>query len=134
MNSYRQFCPIARGAEIFAERWTPIIVRNLLVGCQTFGEILQGAAGIPRSLLSQRLRLLERHRVVERRTGGRVGPGRPMADIAADLGGDAARIGANVDHIILERECLDRDHNGRCFTHRVRASVMASVARAAIPG
>ena len=29
-----------RGAEIFAERWTPIIVRNLLVGCQTFGEIL----------------------------------------------------------------------------------------------
>jgi DNA-binding HxlR family transcriptional regulator len=71
MKSYRQFCPIARGAEIFAERWTPIIVRNLLVGCQTFGEILQGAPGIPRSLLSQRLRLLERHRVIERRTGGR---------------------------------------------------------------
>jgi DNA-binding HxlR family transcriptional regulator len=71
MKSYRQYCPIARGAEIFAERWTPIIVRNLLVGCQTFGEILQGAPGIPRSLLSQRLRLLERHRVIERRTGGR---------------------------------------------------------------
>ena len=47
MKSYRQFCPIARGAEIFAERWTPIIVRNLLVGCQTFGEILQGRARHP---------------------------------------------------------------------------------------
>lgn len=40
--------------------------------------------------------------------GSAVGPGRPMADIAADLGGDAARIGANVDDIILERECLDQ--------------------------
>lgn len=67
VRTYGQFCPIARAAEIFAERWTPLIVRNLLLGCSTFGEIARGAPGISRSLLSQRLRSLERHGVVERR-------------------------------------------------------------------
>lgn len=64
MRSYNQYCPIARGAEIFATRWTPIIVRNLLVGCRTFTEILAGAPGIPRSLLSERLRQLEQYGIV----------------------------------------------------------------------
>lgn len=67
MPSYDQYCPIARAAEIFAERWTPVIVRNLLLGCHTFGEIARGAPGISRSLLSQRLRSLERNGVLERR-------------------------------------------------------------------
>ena len=44
MKGYGQFCPIALGAEVFAERWTPIILRNLMVGCERFGEILAGAA------------------------------------------------------------------------------------------
>ncbi|CAN5209187.1 winged helix-turn-helix transcriptional regulator [soil metagenome] len=59
MKTYGQFCPIARGSEIFATRWTPIIVRNMLLGCRTFGEITEGAPGIPRSLLSERLKDLE---------------------------------------------------------------------------
>jgi DNA-binding HxlR family transcriptional regulator len=59
MRTYGQYCPIARGAEIFAERWTPVIVRNLYLGCETFGEILEGAPGLPRSLLSHRLKELE---------------------------------------------------------------------------
>jgi DNA-binding HxlR family transcriptional regulator len=71
MKSYGQYCPIAMGAEIFAERWTPIVVRNLLTGCDSFGAILAGAPGMPRSLLSQRLRLLERKGIVERRSAGR---------------------------------------------------------------
>ena len=65
MRTYGQYCPIARGAEIFAERWTPLIVRNLYVGCGTFGEILEGAPGLSRTLLSQRLKQLERLGVVE---------------------------------------------------------------------
>ncbi len=73
MSSYEQFCPIARGAEIFATRWTPLIVRNLLLGCRTFTEIRSGLPGISRTLLAERLRLLERYGVVERvpRSGGR---------------------------------------------------------------
>jgi DNA-binding HxlR family transcriptional regulator len=66
VRTYGQYCPIARGSEIFAERWTPIIMRNILLGCQTFTDIQRGAPGIPRSLLSQRLALLERHGLLER--------------------------------------------------------------------
>jgi DNA-binding HxlR family transcriptional regulator len=64
VRTYGQYCPIARGAEIFAERWTPLIVRNLYLGCGSFGEILEGAPGLSRTLLSQRLKQLERLGVV----------------------------------------------------------------------
>jgi DNA-binding HxlR family transcriptional regulator len=67
VRTYGQYCPLARGAEIFATRWTPIIVRNLLLGCRTFGELRSGAPGIPRTLLSQRLTQLEQHGLVRRR-------------------------------------------------------------------
>ena len=66
MRTYGQYCPIARAAEILAERWTPIIVRNLLMGCHTFSEILEAAPGLSRSLLSQRLATLQRFKIVER--------------------------------------------------------------------
>jgi DNA-binding HxlR family transcriptional regulator len=65
MRTYGQYCPIARGAEIFAERWTPLIVRNLYLGCETFGEILEGAPGLSHTMLTQRLKQLERLGIVE---------------------------------------------------------------------
>jgi len=64
MKTYGQYCPIARTSELFAERWTPILVRNLLAGCRTFGELMDGAPGISKALLAQRLDLLERHGIV----------------------------------------------------------------------
>ena len=64
MKSYGQYCPIARTSELFAERWTPIILRNLAAGCRTFTQIREGAPGIPKALLAERLVLLERYRVV----------------------------------------------------------------------
>lgn len=64
MRTYGQYCPIARGAEIFAERWTPLIIRNVYLGCDTFNEILEGAPGLSRTLLSQRLKQLERLGIV----------------------------------------------------------------------
>jgi DNA-binding HxlR family transcriptional regulator len=71
VRTYGQYCPIARATEILAMRWTPIIVRNLLLGCETFGELRDGAPGIPRTLLSSRLELLEQYGVVERVASGR---------------------------------------------------------------
>jgi DNA-binding HxlR family transcriptional regulator len=65
VRTYGQYCPIARGAEIFAERWTPLIIRNLYLGCGSFSEILEGAPGLSRTLLSLRLKQLERLGVVE---------------------------------------------------------------------
>ncbi len=64
MRTYGQYCPIARAAEILAERWTPIILRNLLLGATTFGQIADGAPGISRTLLAYRLKELERTGVV----------------------------------------------------------------------
>ena len=46
MRTYEQYCPIARAAEIFAERWTPLIVRNIHAGSSTYGEILAGLPGM----------------------------------------------------------------------------------------
>lgn len=60
MRAYGQYCPIARGAEVLAERWTPIILRNLLKGCRTFNDLSAGAPGLSRALLTKRLRELER--------------------------------------------------------------------------
>jgi DNA-binding HxlR family transcriptional regulator len=71
VRGYGQFCPIARSSELLAERWTPIIVRNLLNGCRTFNEIRQGAPGISTALLAQRLDILERHGVLRRTVDGR---------------------------------------------------------------
>ena len=65
MRTYGQYCPIARGAEIFGERWTPLIVRNLYLGCRSFSEILEGAPGLSRTLLSQRLQQLKRFGIVD---------------------------------------------------------------------
>jgi DNA-binding HxlR family transcriptional regulator len=65
MRTYGQYCPIARGAEIFAECWTPLIIRNMFLGCKSFSKILEGAPGLSRTLLSQRLKQLERVGIVE---------------------------------------------------------------------
>lgn len=64
MHSYRQYCPIARASQVLAERWTPIVLRNLLSGAETFTELARGAPGMSRSLLTSRLRELERVGVV----------------------------------------------------------------------
>jgi DNA-binding HxlR family transcriptional regulator len=65
VRTYGQYCPIARASEVLAERWTPIILRNLLNGTTTFTELADGAPGLSRTLLTSRLRELERVGVVE---------------------------------------------------------------------
>ena len=71
MLGYGQFCPVARGAEVFGERWTPLVVRELLCGSTRFNDIRRGVPRISTTLLSQRLRKLEQIGVVERvRSGG----------------------------------------------------------------
>jgi DNA-binding HxlR family transcriptional regulator len=73
MRSYGQYCPMARASELLAERWTLILVRNLLAGCRTFGDLRAGAPGIPKALLSARLESLTHAEIVVRRprTSGR---------------------------------------------------------------
>jgi DNA-binding HxlR family transcriptional regulator len=67
VRGYGQFCPVAKASEIFAERWTPLIMRELLCGSHRFGELRHGVPLVSQSLLTQRLRALEHEGVVERR-------------------------------------------------------------------
>jgi DNA-binding HxlR family transcriptional regulator len=62
---YGSFCPIALGTEVLADRWTPLIMRELILGNTRFNDIARGLPGISRSLLVQRLRHLERKGVIE---------------------------------------------------------------------
>ena len=58
-QGFGQFCPVAVACEVFAERWTPIILRELFAGAQMFNEIHRGIPLISRPLLARRLRELE---------------------------------------------------------------------------
>jgi DNA-binding HxlR family transcriptional regulator len=65
--SYGQFCPVAKAAEIFATRWTPLVLRELMTGAHSFNDIHRGLPLISRAVLVARLRELEEHGVIERR-------------------------------------------------------------------
>jgi DNA-binding HxlR family transcriptional regulator len=67
MRGYGQFCPVAKASEIFAERWTPLILRELLLGSRRFSDLERGVPRISKSLLVQRLRTLEEAGLIERR-------------------------------------------------------------------
>src|SRR6185503_20050291 len=67
MGVYGQFCPVALALEVVGERWSLLIVRELLCGNYRFGEILHGVPLMSRSLLSQRLKALEDAKLIERR-------------------------------------------------------------------
>jgi DNA-binding HxlR family transcriptional regulator len=64
MTTRSQFCPVVKAAEVFADRWTPIIIRELCFGTRSFGELLKAAPPISRTVLAQRLKQLEQSGVV----------------------------------------------------------------------
>jgi DNA-binding HxlR family transcriptional regulator len=68
---YGQFCPVAKAMEILDERWTILVVRELLSGSTHFNEIRRGVPKMSPALLAKRLRSLERVGIVERTVTGR---------------------------------------------------------------
>ena len=83
MRSYGEYCPIARASEIVAERWTPLVIRNLIYGCRTFSDIARGVPAMSRSLLIKRLKELQRAGVVRKAADGTY----ELTDAGADLAG-----------------------------------------------
>jgi DNA-binding HxlR family transcriptional regulator len=65
-GGYGQFCPVAKASEIFATRWTPLVLRELVSGAHTFNDIHRGVPLMSRALLVERLRQLEEHGIVEK--------------------------------------------------------------------
>jgi DNA-binding HxlR family transcriptional regulator len=71
-NSHGQFCTVARSAEVLCERWTPLVLRELLCGSRRFNDLHRGVPRMSSSLLAQRLRRLEEFGVVRRTALGNV--------------------------------------------------------------
>jgi DNA-binding HxlR family transcriptional regulator len=67
MKGYGQFCPVAKACEIFGERWTPLILRELICGSTRFNDLRRGVPLLSPTVLSDRLKALEKAGVVERR-------------------------------------------------------------------
>jgi DNA-binding HxlR family transcriptional regulator len=92
MKTYGQFCSIARALDLLGERWTLLIVRELLCGSRRFGEVQRGIPRISRTMLAARLRELVEARAIER-LEGKEGPeyrltpaGEELASVVRELG------------------------------------------------
>lgn len=66
MKTYRQFCGVAKALDVLGERWTLLLVRDLLLGPRSFTDLATSLFGITPNLLSKRLALLESHDVIQR--------------------------------------------------------------------
>ncbi|MFI1462121.1 winged helix-turn-helix transcriptional regulator [Nocardia carnea] len=66
-RSYRQFCALARSLDVIGDRWTLLIVRELLPGPMRYTELKTSLEGIATNLLSERLKTMEANGIVERR-------------------------------------------------------------------
>jgi DNA-binding HxlR family transcriptional regulator len=66
MRLYGQYCPIAHALDVLGDRWTLLIIRDLLTGTKHFNNLERGLPGISRALLSRRLRLLQQAGIVEK--------------------------------------------------------------------
>src|ERR671932_948513 len=94
-RSYKQYCAVARALDVIGERWTLLIVRELLTGPKRFKDLLEGLSGIGTNLLTARLKDLEGYGVVRRATlpppaASKVyeltEPGRSLEPVIAALG------------------------------------------------
>ncbi len=92
MSGYGQFCPMSKAMELLDERWTLLVVRELLLGSRHFNELRRGVPKMSPALLSKRLKSLTRAGVVERNvTDGRISYslttcGQELGDVVDALG------------------------------------------------
>jgi DNA-binding HxlR family transcriptional regulator len=66
-RSYNQYCPIAHGLDLVGDRWSLLIVRDLLLGPKRFSDLREGLPGLGTNILTDRLKALERGGVIQRR-------------------------------------------------------------------
>lgn len=88
-RGYGQFCPVAKAAELLSERWTLLVVRELLAGSRRFGELRRGIPLVSATMLSQRLRELADARVIARGRDGDyqlTAAGRELAPVIDHIG------------------------------------------------
>src|SRR5699024_11974424 len=85
-REYGQFCGLARAAEVLGQRWTLLILRDLLAGPRRYSDLAAGLPGIPSNLLSTRLKELEQDGLIAREA--RSGADRSIVYAVTDRGAE----------------------------------------------
>lgn len=110
MKSYGQFCSVARALELLGERWTLLVVRELLCGSRTFGDVRRGIPRISRTMLSARLRELRDAGLVTRgedATYALSAAGQELAGLVRELGTWGQRwLPRELGHEVLDVDAL----------------------------
>ena len=121
-SQYGQFCPVSVASEIFAERWSPLVLRELILGSTRFNDIHRGVPRMSRALLASRLRELERVGVVKRNGEGDYGLtpcGEEFQEIIVGLGKWGQRWTSRVDRDRLDSVLLMWDMRRRIAQDRL---------------
>lgn len=127
VKSYGQFCSMARALDLLGERWTLLIVRELLCGSRRFGEIQRGIPRISRTMLSARLRELAGASVIESRAGA-AGPEYELTAAGHELAGVVRELGT------WGQRWLPRElHPGELDTRALVWDIRRRVRREALP-
>lgn len=92
-RTYGQVCGLARALELVGERWSLLVVRDLLLGPKRFTDLMRGLPKMPASILSSRLNELETAGVVQRRV---------LAELDASVVYELTEYGAELDQIVLQ--------------------------------
>ncbi len=93
-RTYRQFCGLAKALDVVGERWSLLLVRNLMLGPQRYGELLVGLPGVTTNLLAKRLRELKDAGVVEAYTSEEGGGGYALTERGRALNPAIQALGA----------------------------------------
>jgi DNA-binding HxlR family transcriptional regulator len=93
LKTYGQYCPIAKASEALGERWSVLVLRELLIGSHKFNDIARGLPEMSRTLLTKRLRQFEEVELLERVNGEYhlTPPGEDLRSIVFGLGDWTAR-------------------------------------------
>ena len=92
-RTYGQFCGLARALEIVGERWSMLVIRDLVLGPKRYTDLKRGLPRIPAGILSSRLNELEAAGVVRRRV---------LPQLEAGLVYELTEYGSELDHILLD--------------------------------
>jgi DNA-binding HxlR family transcriptional regulator/putative sterol carrier protein len=113
---YGQYCPVAKSLDVLGERWTLLVVRNLMMGPQRYTDLREALPGLATDLLTARLRTLEAAGYVERRQLPRPAAvmvyeltpqGQPLARVVLELGRiGLARLGPPADDDLFSADSL----------------------------
>jgi DNA-binding HxlR family transcriptional regulator len=141
-RGYGQFCPIALATEVLAERWTPLVIRELLLGSVRFNDLQRGVPRMSSALLARRLKELEFAGIVQRRPGAG-GPeyhltaaGRELYPVVEQMGLWAQRWLRHrlVDEPNLDPDLLMWDIRRRCLASPMAPGVKRYVAEFQLSG